>query len=127
MLAVLTILCGRSHVRECNARVRVRYRSMRRSRGRVREVLPVGETAWTRLRWRRRVESSRVESLSFRNPKQKIHLGSSILWRLTLSGRTISIVRSVSYLEHIRTRSWESCVVFFEFFFYDRKGGLKIR
>jgi len=98
MLTVLTILCGRGHVHERNCECYV-YRSMRRSRGRVREAQ---SCLWGKQREQDYdgdivSTSSSVESLSFRNPKQKIYLASSIPWRLTLFGRTISIVRSLTH------------------------------
>lgn len=113
MFLVLTILCGRSHICERNAcEVSVDEAiSGKSERG---AKLLVGEIVWTRLRWRRRVdvESGRAESLSFRNPKQKIHLRSSILWRLNpfqpndfnrISRDVLSF-----YCKQIRTWFWKS-------------------
>lgn len=89
--------------------------------------LLVGEIAWTRLRWRRciDIESSRVESLSFRNSKQKIHLGSSISRRLTLSGRRISIAIAMHCVLPKQIRGDSGTTVTFSSSFLRRKDSRK--
>lgn len=109
------------------ARSRVKYRSMRRASERC-EAACRGNSVdkiTMATSCRHRVESSRVESLSFRNSKQKIHLGSSIPRRLTLSGRRISIAVAMHCVLPKQIRGDSGTTVTFSSSFLRRKDSRK--